>query len=1665
MPITFNCACGKKLKVADKFAGKKGKCPSCGAKILIPQSSPPEPAPLPDLESGGRLQLEDLTADQTLGMKPLGEPVEVPAEAPPLALAADKPADEVGVADAYAVESHEAEAAEAAIPVEAPPGADEPATGNGVRCPKCGVFAESGAKMCVQCGAKLDSGEAKETPPTPAKAGKGKTVLIILGAAGLVLLLILAGGGFLLYRFIQRKGKDVRAGAERMVQQQPPDAQSGPGASEPPPTPEPKREAKIPAPKGEAWPGFADESLRSRDRMVAVAAAMTAYVKRTGNLPAALNDLGLEADTTAGIKLLGPETLAVNRFRPLAYTVPPHNADRVYVLFSDYTVRVMAQQELSRCAPSTTAGGLNGAEAALLQQLAPVVKVNNVRFASLAITLDGKPVGTIALGKAKEVPVKPGKHTISLSTGAGSTGKVSFSVTPCMIYYITLPKRQDLPIVPAKFYRRIFSATNPEEEIYTIEKQDNTIRSLKSSFETITFSSGDGRKDIPRDYLSLAGVIKREGHTLRGIGKAPLGISSISRMNAGVLQHDSGLQVSYRETPLGAMAIAGRMNTALLEYARLQGVPAEETQNMSDRFGEMPPMPGQEGPRGRGGRPNETPTAQAPVELTVPEMTHKVQADFQVMAGLLRQISGTTTKPLCRQLEFAGKQTLERRDDMGGAWREPDGRERMPAEQPGEDNRHTQKRTPTDPAILRGELTPEAAIPKFLTPADIIALLAIYGNPTAQQALRAATQTQTDSQSHWSQRSSASGGEVLLAMARCGGAAALAEISAGAQNHPVVVALAFTVISDSAARASLRDMLADWTAADFRKAAEIWPGMVGPQARGFFVRTAATAQPDALDDLITLNALLQIEPHVTAQLTLTRFLAATQPKEPVPVDNKDKPERTDDRRGPRDMPDMPREMRDPMLGMHGEQRGMAARLQKVTPVKAPPSWLLLCRLKNTQAIQRMLELLTGTDKQAKRQALCALAETADDSLVGPVIGALGDQDAGVRVDAARLLAGLKDPKGVQAVTTVMRTDMADPSIARVVVAIAPALGTEAPSQLLAKMLSVSLAAEKAVPKAKEDDPKNKRRSAPPPPVRSQRGKQVEEEKQPIPFSAEILEAIEKLSAPNAELLSVVNQACLADNALTRAAACRTRAMLLCATNPQAALPRTLVLDALSDKDPIARCAGVRLLAWPGAKQIIPQAVAVLEKEKAPEVWRAVMEVMATADIKGLPRSFVITGLRSPDPAVVAAAAGVVFKYKGPETAQAITAALNRPPGEKEQRAAAVTALIKAVGELKMTSASGALQLLADDKEASVRVAVAQAIGQLQNDALTNTLAKLLTDKDAAVSSTALVALCGMKSLRANQAALEKLADTNLSDEIRKPLVQRLLFLAGSNNAVQGLVLTGPELKPEQLSLIAELSATAKGEARTGCRIVAQRYIKSEGVAKTDSKSAAKQQSTQRGTGRGDSRSQDSARRSAAFMLANLTGDTTAETLLLKAIIEDARDIGEPVTLMLKRIKVADKRRLEELQDLYKALTQCLDETGAERYPGLAAATSEENELLCQGILEAINHSTVDNETAFRTLRRIWAYEKRPTTNRLIFASFVKNPTAERVTYVADLYLNDESRRLAPYLAGMAEALGRAGHLNRAKAEQALQRMVKSARTPYLAAALASDALDEIAARK
>lgn len=67
MPISVQCACGKKLQVKDELAGKRGKCPACGQVLNIP---------LPEITASDPLDLGGLDLNAFGGgSDPLGDPL------------------------------------------------------------------------------------------------------------------------------------------------------------------------------------------------------------------------------------------------------------------------------------------------------------------------------------------------------------------------------------------------------------------------------------------------------------------------------------------------------------------------------------------------------------------------------------------------------------------------------------------------------------------------------------------------------------------------------------------------------------------------------------------------------------------------------------------------------------------------------------------------------------------------------------------------------------------------------------------------------------------------------------------------------------------------------------------------------------------------------------------------------------------------------------------------------------------------------------------------------------------------------------------------------------------------------------------------------------------------------------------------------------------------------------------------------------------------------------------------------------------------------------------------------------------------------------------------------------------------------------------------------
>src|SRR5262245_20491705 len=48
MPIELTCPCGKRLRVADAFAGQRGQCPACGGLLQIPACDAGVPLTAPE---------------------------------------------------------------------------------------------------------------------------------------------------------------------------------------------------------------------------------------------------------------------------------------------------------------------------------------------------------------------------------------------------------------------------------------------------------------------------------------------------------------------------------------------------------------------------------------------------------------------------------------------------------------------------------------------------------------------------------------------------------------------------------------------------------------------------------------------------------------------------------------------------------------------------------------------------------------------------------------------------------------------------------------------------------------------------------------------------------------------------------------------------------------------------------------------------------------------------------------------------------------------------------------------------------------------------------------------------------------------------------------------------------------------------------------------------------------------------------------------------------------------------------------------------------------------------------------------------------------------------------------------------------------------------------
>ncbi len=156
--IKFRCsACGKKIGMEARHAGRRGKCPQCGELFTVPK---PKPKPEPTVIESDEIEvMEEPGPSASAGPSLEGlHELEDAASTGPVSL-------------------REEPAPSPAASASGPGGGDK-------RCPHCGAAVNPSAVLCISCGKHLKSGVGAKTIMRGRKAGKaGAGVLGALGGA------------------------------------------------------------------------------------------------------------------------------------------------------------------------------------------------------------------------------------------------------------------------------------------------------------------------------------------------------------------------------------------------------------------------------------------------------------------------------------------------------------------------------------------------------------------------------------------------------------------------------------------------------------------------------------------------------------------------------------------------------------------------------------------------------------------------------------------------------------------------------------------------------------------------------------------------------------------------------------------------------------------------------------------------------------------------------------------------------------------------------------------------------------------------------------------------------------------------------------------------------------------------------------------------------------------------------------------------------------------------------------------------------------------------------------------------------------------------------------------------------------------------------------------
>lgn len=1543
------------------------------------------------------------------------------------------------------------------IPLAAP---NMPSAGNA--CPKCGAKLPSQSIMCGECGARIDAAtpapETKGKKPKKKKKEKSKSAKVkefsFLQAHGaligiiLVAVALLSIVGFAGYKLLSKRGKQagppraIRERLEREAAEREKELAAQRPAAPAQPAAAPAQQTASPAPASSAaaqaapkapqaapatiaptaapvpktsWSGFESPALKARDRLKQAGGALLAFSK-AGQPPSELREVTAISDDTL-YEYAGADVAKLDRFRPLLWERTPSAGDgKHYVFFSDGTVRPMTRSMLVDAIPIKTDFGLiSPIEQKFLGRIRPEIRISNLRFTGVDISIDGETIGRISKGGTRSIPVEPGMHQVTLATGERSA-VLDAEAKDGLVMEYRLPLYEELPYIPFRDFKNAIMS-RPQNN-YVMEREGNQVSALQGQGVRVEFPSISGRQAISIDARSLTGKIILPSMIIEGVGEEPISVNRIGRMESGKITFSDGRTVLHRQTDLGPVTVETSPNLDLASGYVFRATQA-----------------------------NLEPVAE-------PELRGVKALDFVSLAYTPSPNPGVIQTPLRQR-----------------------GTSNIPALVEMLTRASASVASVSTPAPVPGG-APQAALqpPDFLkflpqnsstaATGKILATLALYADASSLRQLASIHQQAKPDAAGYS--------ELMLALARTGGGSVLAQLKSAAARKPVPAAITLTTIDDPSARKALSDVAATLTPQQIQEAGALWPDYIGIEGRSLFVNTVISAKPSLVDDSAAVNGFLKIEAQ-TLQGKVAPLVhnipntpppppaaAAAQPAASAAPAPAAQPVRTPGRRL------SPAERRAAMqskqeteiakiLGAGDDeeepvdetqqidQQQQAAVVVPVTPNpaaltdEAPPAWRVLAHYHHTEGVADMLGLLQHNDVPTRRKALAALAEATDPSLVPYITPLLSDKEAEIRSAAACCLALMGNQAAVQALETKMSPAILFSGIVQAVPRMKKRAGQEATMNLMGAMLDAAVKAAQAA----QEPPAEPGKPAPKPVPVITDASFARWDSQANPQM--ILNAMMQLAPITGSALTAVENAAKSDKPDIQMAA----AMLSGATTPKMAngnavrgaakllqlagmgghkkVPKSQI-DAigksLDDTNPDKRELAIKNLANADEKDALPLLLRAAS-DSSPKVRVTAFHIAAT--FEGNPPELVqmiVGGLNDKDVKVVAAAAKAAAAKPDPAMEEPILAAMNRA-SDPAARLAVLPQLAAAAGSLRLNSASNALILMLADQEQKIRAAAARALGEIGDDSAVLALISTLQGATDPVTAGALVdALSKYDTPAATAAMLDSLHNANLMPDTRAGLLQKILLEADSQGTLGNWVRTGPLLTPSDMEILRQLALDYDRRMDDGIFIVARRGLTESGDPEM--------------------------RAISAEMLVPFHSRKEVRDLLLSALLQDASGIAPAVAEMIKRNR--DPQMLEPLDLLYKNVLGAIQSPN--RFPGLAKATPDELAVLRTSIIEGA--ASIGGDEAARMLRRLYSVDSDPSMIPRILAAFEKTGSPLSVRYIGEILV-----RPGPYTSEAIRALVRVSRFDTELTAQTLTRLVQSSSTSPDISAVAADALDEM----